>query len=84
MSVAGKSAFKTLRVKPGRLGRFEVRDGRRLLGSSENEMLAVWTAVGAAEAMTKSGRTVRVVTHRDGEDVEEFVARPLEPDLFDA
>ena len=83
MASAGrKSALKTLRVQPGALGRYEVRDGQRLLGTSQNELMAIWSAVSAAEEMTRSGRTVRVVAVHDGNEVEEFVARPFEPFLF--
>jgi hypothetical protein len=85
MASAGrKSAFKTLRVEQGAHGRYEVRDGKRLLGTSQNEMMAIWSAVAAAEEMTKSGRTVRVVADHDGHEIEEFIARPpeLEPFLF--
>lgn len=81
-SAGKKAALKTLRVQPGEHGRFEVRDGKRLLGTSQDEIMAVWTAVTVAEEMTKSGRTVRVVTRRKGDEVEEFVARPAEPFLF--
>ena len=81
-SAGKKAALKTLRVQLGAHGRFEVREGKRLLGTSQNEMMAVWTAIAAAEEMTKSGGTVRVVARREGEEVEEFVARPTEPFLF--
>lgn len=56
---------------------FEVRDGdRKLLGTSRNEMLAVWGAVVTAEETSKSGCTVRVLVERDGRQIEEFVAKP--------
>ena len=81
MTGAGrKSALKTLRVQPGAHGRYEVRDGSRLLGTSQNELMAIWSAVSAAEAMTRLGRTVRVVADHDGFEVEEFVARPADPE----
>ena len=57
-------------------GLFEVRDGLLVLGTSQNEMMAVWSAVTAAELMAKSGQTVRVVRFNDDDEIEEFVARP--------
>ena len=66
----------TLRVQAVPSGRFEIRQDDRLLGTSQNEMMAVWSAVAAAEQMAKSGRTVRVVARREGRDIEQFVARP--------
>ena len=58
----------TLRVQPLPSGRFEVRHGDRLLGTSQNEMMALWSAVGAAEQMARSGQTVRVVLYQQGGD----------------
>lgn len=56
---------------------FEVRDqNRELLGTSRNEMQAVWGAVLKAEEASKTGCTVRVLVERDGQEVEEFVAKP--------
>ena len=56
---------------------FEVRDDdRKLLGTSRNEMQAIWGAVLKAEETSRSGCTVRVMVERDGRDVEEFVAKP--------
>ena len=66
----------TLRVQPLPSGRFEVRHGDRLLGTSQNEMMALWSAVGAAEQMAQSGQTIRVIVRREDGDTEEFVARP--------
>jgi hypothetical protein len=68
---------RTIRVR--RIGdqRFEVRDDERtLLGTSRNEMQAVWGAVLKAEETSKTGCTVRVMVERDGREVEEFVAKP--------
>ena len=76
VTIDNKKAPATLRVQPVPSGRFEVRDGDRLLGTSQNEMMAVWSAVGAAEQLAKSGQTVRVVVGRDGDDSVEFVASP--------
>lgn len=56
---------------------FEVRDqDRELLGTSRNEMQAVWGAVLKAEEASKTGCTVRVLVERNGREVEEFVAKP--------
>jgi transketolase C-terminal domain/subunit len=64
----------TLRIR--KIGaHFEVRNGDDLLGTSGNEMLAIWSAVFAAEEIAKSGCDVRVVAVRDGRDIEEFCAR---------
>ena len=66
----------TLRVYGIPHGLFEVRDGLVVLGTSQNEMMAVWSAVTAAELMAKSGQTVRVVRFQDEIEIEEFVATP--------
>ena len=78
-TIDDKNTPATLRVQSMPGGRFEVRHGERLLGTSQNEMMAVWSAVGAAEQMAKSGQTARVLMGRDGDDSEEFVARPSLP-----
>jgi hypothetical protein len=75
---AGKTSV-TLRITPTAGGRFEVRQGERLLGTSQNEMMALWSAVAAAEHLAKSGQTVRAVASREGQEVEEFVASPSPP-----
>jgi hypothetical protein len=64
----------TLYVRAGPHGRFEVRAGPQVLGSSQNELMAVWSAIGFAEEMTKSGRKSRVVRLVAGEEVEEWPA----------
>lgn len=71
------STLPTLRVCSRGLAEFDVfdQDGR-LVGSARNEMQAVWSAVTAAEELSQSGITVRVVTARETGDVEQFVARP--------
>jgi hypothetical protein len=67
----------TLRVQATFRGGFAVRDDSgKLLGASQNQMMAVWAAVTAAEEISKAGAEVRVVSTRDGKDVEEFVASP--------
>jgi hypothetical protein len=65
----------TLRIHARADGRFQVRDGDFIFGTSQNEMLAVWTAVMAADELAKSGSTVRVVRNAQGRDIEEYVAR---------
>jgi hypothetical protein len=79
VTIDNKKAPATLRVQSVPSGRFEVRDGDRLLGSSQNEMMAVWSAVGAAEQMAKSGQAARVVVGPDGNDSEAFVTSPFPP-----
>jgi hypothetical protein len=66
----------TLRVQPVAGGKYEVRNGDSVLGSTPVEMLAVWNAVTAAEELAKSGSIVRVVTVRTGDEVIEFIAVP--------
>ena len=65
----------TLRIHAQADGRFQVRDGDLVFGMSHNEMLAVWTAVMAADELAKLGHTVRVVRSTRGRDVEEYVVR---------
>ena len=68
---------RTIRVHRIRDQEFEVRDeDRKLLGTSRNEMLAIWRAVQKAEEASQSGCTVRVLVKRDGREIEEFVAKP--------
>ena len=69
----------TLRIHARADGRFQVRNGDIILGTSHNEMLAVWTAVIAADELAKSGSTVRVVRTAAGRDIEEYIARGREP-----
>ena len=71
------STLPTLRVCSRGLTQFDVFDQNgRLVGTSRNEMQAIWNAVTAAEELSKSGVTLRVVTARASGDVEQFVARP--------
>jgi hypothetical protein len=76
MANAGNQGSVTLLVRPLSNGRFEIRDGEQVLGTSQNEMMAVWSAVAAAEEIAKAGGTVRVVALREGKETEEFVTRP--------
>ncbi len=64
----------TLRIQARADGRFQVRNGDLVLGTSHNEMLAVWTAVIAADQLAKLGNTVRVVRSTAGRDIEEYTA----------
>jgi hypothetical protein len=66
----------TLRIQVGENGRFEVHDGSLVLGTSQNEMMAVWGAVEIAEEMARSGCKVRVIRVVDGAEVEEWPGPP--------
>jgi hypothetical protein len=66
----------TLLIRPLGNGRFEIREGEHLLGTSQNEMMAVWSAVAVAEEIAKAGSLVRVVVLREGKETEEFVTTP--------
>lgn len=69
--------IRTLHVQRVGDHEFEVRDeDRKLLGTSGNEVQAIWGAVLKAEEASKSGCTVRVLVERDGREFEEFVAKP--------
>lgn len=71
------STLPTLRVCSRGLSQFDVFDQEgKLLGTSRNEMQAIWSAVTAAEELSQSGVCVRVVTARESGDVEQYVARP--------
>ena len=69
----------TLRIHARSDGGFQVRNGDLILGTSHNEMLAVWTAVMAADELAKLGNTVRVVRNAAGREIEEYVARGSRP-----
>jgi hypothetical protein len=69
----------TLRIHLHADGRFQVRNGDLILGTSHSEMLAVWTAVMAADELAKLGNTVRVVRNATGRDIEEYIARARRP-----
>ena len=71
------ATLPTLRVCSRGLSQFDVfdQDGH-LVGTSRNEIQAIWGAVTTAEELSKSGVTVRVVTAHESGDVEQFVARP--------
>ena len=77
MKAASKpQTVTTLRVYGIPHGLFEVRDGLVVLGTSQNEMMAVWSAVAVAEEIAKAGSLVRVVVLREGKETEEFVTTP--------
>lgn len=71
------ATLPTLRVCSRGRTQFDVfdQDGH-LVGTSRNEIQAIWSAVTTAEELCKSGVTVRVVTAHESGDVEQFVARP--------
>jgi hypothetical protein len=69
----------TLRIHARADGHFQVRNGDLILGTSHNEMLAVRTAVMAADEVAKLGNTVRVVRNAAGRDIEEYIARARRP-----
>jgi hypothetical protein len=67
----------TLRVHRAAEGMFEIRDRTRLLGTFSSELVALWTAVEAAESLAKYGSVVQVVAVRGGEEFAEFAAVPF-------
>jgi len=69
----------TLRIHAQIDGRFQVRDCDFIFGTSQNEMLAVWTAVMAADELAKAGHMVRVVRNSRGREIEEYMVRGRRP-----
>jgi hypothetical protein len=69
----------TLRIHAHADGIFQVRNGELVVGTSHNEMLAVWTAVMAADELARLGHAVRVVRTSHGRDVEEYMIRGRRP-----
>jgi hypothetical protein len=65
----------TLWIHPVPGGRFEILDGDRVLGTCQNEMMAIWSSVTIAEELARSGNTVRVTALRDGKEFEEYLAK---------
>lgn len=56
-------------------GRYEIRQGDRSLGTCQNEMMAIWSAVSLAQDIARTGRKVRVIRiGKAGNEVEEYVA----------
>jgi hypothetical protein len=71
---------RIFRVSSPERGRFEVRgDDDELLGSSNDETKAIWSAVIAADLVSKKGYRVRVLVKRGDDFVEEYVAKPQPP-----
>ena len=71
---------RTMRVSSPERGRFEVRgDDDELLGSSNDEIKAIWSAVLAADLVSERGYRVRVLVKRGNSFVEEYVAKPQPP-----
>ena len=68
---------RIFRVSRSGRGRFEVRtEDDALLGTAGDETKAIWSAVLAAELMSKQGYRVRVMVKRNGSYFEEYVAKP--------
>jgi hypothetical protein len=68
---------RIFRVSSPERGLFEVRDDNEmLLGSSPDEIKAIWSAVLAADLMSERGYRVRVLVKRGDAFVEEYVAKP--------
>ena len=70
-------ATRILRVHAVGIGRFEVRDGDdSLLGTSHDEVKAIWNAVLAADLLSGRGYCVHVLVRHLGNTTEEYVAKP--------
>ena len=71
---------RIFRVSSPERGRFEVRDDENeLLGSSNDEVKAIWSAVLAADLVSQRGYRVRVLVKRGETFIEEYVATPKPP-----
>ena len=71
---------RIFRVSSPERGRFEVRDDEDvLLGNSNDEIKAIWSAVLAADLVSERGYRVRVLVKRKEAFVEEYVAKPQAP-----
>src|ERR1700759_1359563 len=71
---------RIFRVSSPERDRFEVRDDEdTLLGSSNDEIKAIWSAVIAADLVSERGYRVRVLVKRGDAFVEEYVAKPQPP-----
>ena len=76
---------RVFRVSSPERGRFEVRaDDDELLGSTNDEIKAIWNAVLAADLMSKLGYRVRVLVKRGDAFIEEYVAKPQPPTVESA
>ena len=68
---------RILRISSPERGRFDVRsDNDELLGSSTDEIKAIWNAVLAADLVSEQGYRVRVLVKRGNDFIEEYVAKP--------
>lgn len=68
---------RLVRVTEPLRGHFEVRtQDDELLGTAGDKTKAIWSAVLAAELMSKQGCRVRVMVKRNGAFFEEYVAKP--------
>ena len=68
---------RILRVRPAGRGVFEVRDDDGgLLGTSPDEIKAIWSAVISAALMSERGYRVRVLSKRGEDFLEEYVSEP--------
>ena len=71
---------RIFRVTSPERGRFEVRDDEdALLGISNDEVKAIWSAVLAANLVSERGYHVRVLVKRGDTFVEEYVAKAQAP-----
>jgi hypothetical protein len=71
---------RIFRVFSPERGRFEVRaDDDELLGSANDEIKAIWSAVLAADLVSELGYRVRVLVKRGDAFIEEYVAKPQLP-----
>jgi hypothetical protein len=71
---------RILRVTRDGRDRFEVRsEGGELLGASNDQIKAIWSAVLAADLISARGYHVRVLVQRGAAFVEEYVAKPQPP-----
>jgi hypothetical protein len=68
---------RIFRVSCSGRGPFEVRtEDDTLLGAAGDETKAIWSAVLAADLMSRQGYRVRVIVKRSGTYFEEYVAKP--------
>jgi hypothetical protein len=68
---------RIFRVCPKGRNAFEVlTEDDELLGSSSDEVKAIWSAVLAADLMSERGYCVRVLVKRGDAFLEEYVATP--------
>ena len=74
---APSNMMRTFRICPKGRDAFEVRgDDNELLGSSSDEVKAIWNAVLAADLMSERGYCVHILVKRGDTFFEEYVATP--------